>query len=126
MVALLPLPSGKVGVGRRFNGDSLTLALSRRERGLVLFDPVVLHFLAQRVPVYADQFGGARLVAARVVQHGLDQRLLHATDHHVIYRAGWLLAIQILEIVIHRLAYMLGNIVLVDSAILCHAASSLS
>jgi hypothetical protein len=85
-----------------------------------LFDLILLHFIAERVAVDAKQFGGAGLVAPGIVHHQLDKRFFHAAYDHIVDRVR-LFAIQIIEIIFHRLAHAAGDIVFVNYT---HAASS--
>src|SRR5256712_9372060 len=47
-------------------------------------DPVLDELLPERVPVDAEDLRGAHLVAARLAEHGAQERLLHETQHQLV------------------------------------------
>src|SRR2546427_387141 len=46
--------------------------------------PVLDELLPERVPVDAEDLRGAHLVAARLAEHGAQERLLHETQHQLV------------------------------------------
>src|SRR5687768_14916037 len=85
-----------------------------------LFDLILLHFIAQRIAVDAEQFGRTGLITPGSLHYQFDQGFFHAAYHHFVDGMR-LFAVEIVKVIFDGFAYAPRNIVFVDYA---HATNS--